>query len=210
VEAEDDSHESANIVTEVLSELEGLLTSFGDAGHDIVGDVGNFGHNDEKVLLDIIGDLVGGAGELVLVEAEVPNVGNGVDVAAGDALGDGHDVSNKGHHLVHVEFILNNHAEQLNDLFLSLLGQAGVVNLISLVETLLETLVETSGALENVVELILLGGLPNLGGLGGQDLVGGGWSERETSLNGGGSEEHGHDGNSDSFHLLYAIEYFVV
>ena len=122
MEAEDDSHQGANVVTESLTELEGLITVFRESEHHNVGDVGNLSHNDEKVLLDIIGDLVWSASHLAVVEAEVLDIANGVNIAAGDALGNSHDVSYKRHHLVHVEFILNNHAKKLNNLLLGLLG----------------------------------------------------------------------------------------
>ena len=177
MEAEHNSDETTDVVTEGLSELEGLGSVLRDASHNEVGDVGHLGHDYEKVLLDIIGNLVWCAGVDTAVEAEVTEVGDGAHIASLDALGNGHDVCNQGHHLVHVEFLLYDHTEQLDDLFLGLLAQAALVDLLSLVEALLEALVESTATLENEVELVLLRCLPHLGCLSGQVLVGGGLSE---------------------------------
>ena len=202
MEAEHNSDEATDVVAEGLSELEGLGSVLGDASHHEVGDVGHLGHDYEKVLLDIIGNLVWGACIDTTAEAEVTEVGDGAHIACLDALGDGHDVCNQCHHLVHVEFLLDDHTEQLDDLFLGLLAQAALVDLLSLVEALLEALVESSATLENVVELVLLRSLPHLGCMSGQVVVGGGLSEGEASLNGGGGEKHGHEGYCDGLHLL--------
>ena len=81
MEAEHNSDEATDVVTEGLSELEGLLTVLGDASHYEVGDVSHLGHEYKEVLLDILGNHVWGASVGTAVEAEVTEVGDGAHVA---------------------------------------------------------------------------------------------------------------------------------
>ena len=188
MEAEHDSHEGADVETESLAEIVGLLRVLGHAlGHQL-GEVGHFAHNEEEIFLNVLGDLVRGAGVEAVLDAELRDVADCVYVAGLDALRDNHEVADEGHHLGHVELVLHDHPEQLNDFGLGLLAQAGVLHFVDLVKALLETLVETATALEHSVEFFLFFGLPDAGSAGD-----------------GGNQEDRHNGSSESFHLYLLV-----
>ena len=65
------------------------------------------------------------------------------------------------HHFGDIEIHLDNEVEELDDLLLSLLAEAGLLDLVDLVEALLESVVETAGTLQVGVYLLLLLVLPH-------------------------------------------------
>ena len=161
METDDDSNEGADVEASLSSELVSGVGVGGHSAHHKVRDVGELGHQKEEILLHVLGDLVGSADVDLAAEAEVGQVRNGVDVASREGASDRHNVSNQAHHLAHIEFHVHDKSEELYNLFLGGLAQAGILNLVQLVETLLETVVETTGTLEIVVDDNFRLALPN-------------------------------------------------
>ena len=61
LEADDDSEEGAHVEAGLSALSVCLLGALRHTTHHDVGDVGEFGHDQEQVLLDVLGDFVGGA-----------------------------------------------------------------------------------------------------------------------------------------------------
>ena len=81
METDDDSDEGADVEASLSSELVSGVGVGGHSAHHKVGDVGELGHQEEEVLLHVLGDLVGSADVLAVGEAECGDVRHGVNVA---------------------------------------------------------------------------------------------------------------------------------
>ncbi len=82
MEANDDSDEGAKVETSLSAEIVSGISVLGETFHNEVGDVGELGHQEEEVLLDILRNLVCSADVLAVGEAEVGEVREGIKVAS--------------------------------------------------------------------------------------------------------------------------------